>query len=57
LIWKRLVYASDTKIKRHIKKIRLDANPFDPQWRPYFEERAFQKKFGISRQQAGIQPS
>jgi hypothetical protein len=48
MIWKRLVYASDTKIKRHVK-IRRDANPFDPQWRPYFEERTFQKKFGISR--------
>jgi RNA-directed DNA polymerase len=55
LIWKRLVYASDTKIKRHIK-IRRDANPFDPQWKPYFEERAFRTKFGIRRQQAGIQP-
>jgi len=31
MIWKRLVYASDTKIKRHVK-IRSDANPFDPQW-------------------------
>jgi RNA-directed DNA polymerase len=56
LIWKRLVYASDTKIKRHVK-IRRDANPFDPQWKPYFAERAFRKKFGISRQQAGIKPS
>ena len=56
LIWKRLVYASDTKIKRHVK-IRRDANPFDPQWQPYFAERAFQKKFGISREQAGIKTS
>jgi RNA-directed DNA polymerase len=55
LIWKRLVYASDTKIKRHVK-IRRDANPFDPHWRPYFKERAFRKKFGISRPQAGIKP-
>jgi len=30
--------ASDTRIKRHIK-IRNDANPFDPAWEPYFEER------------------
>jgi RNA-directed DNA polymerase len=56
LIWKRLVYASDTKIKRHVK-IRRDANPFDPQWQPYFKERAFRKKFGISREQAGIKTS
>lgn len=55
-VWKRLAQASDTKIRRHIK-IRKDANPFDPQWLPYFEERAFRKKFGISRHQAGIQTS
>ena len=53
LIWKSLVYASNTKIKRHVK-IRRDANPFDPQWQPHFKERAFRKKFGISREQAGI---
>ena len=55
-ILQRLAQASDTKIRRHIK-IRKDANPFDPAWRPYFVERAFRKKFGISRHQAGIQPS
>jgi RNA-directed DNA polymerase len=55
-IWNRLTYAGDTRIRRHIK-IRRDANPFDPQWRPYFEKRAFQKKFGITRKQAGIKPS
>ena len=54
-IWSRLVYAADTKIRRHIK-VRHTANPFDPSWRPYFQERAFRKKFGISRQQAGIEP-
>ena len=53
MIWKSLVYASNTKIKRHVK-IRRDANPFDPQWQPHFKERAFRKKFGISREQAGI---
>ncbi len=52
----RLVYAGETKIRRHVK-IRRDANPFDPQWQPYFAERAFHKKFGITRQQAGIKPS
>jgi RNA-directed DNA polymerase len=50
------VYAGETKIRRHVK-IRRDANPFDPQWQPYFVERAFHKKFGITRQQAGIKPS
>src|SRR6266404_1942557 len=55
-VWRRLVYASDTKIRRHIK-IRQTANPFDPQWRAYFKERAFFKKFGISCRQAGIKPS
>jgi RNA-directed DNA polymerase len=55
-IWRRLVYASDTKIRRHVK-IRQTANPFDPQWKAYFTERAFFKKFGISCQQAGIKPS
>ena len=55
-IWRRLVYASDTKIRRHVK-IRQTANPFDPQWKAYFKERAFSKKFGIPRQQAGIKPS
>jgi RNA-directed DNA polymerase len=36
---------------------KYDGNPFDPQWMPYFEERAFRKKFGISHQQAGIKTS
>jgi RNA-directed DNA polymerase len=52
-IWTRLVYAGETKIRRHVK-IRQDANPFDPQWHAYFSDRAFQKKFGIHRHQAGI---
>jgi RNA-directed DNA polymerase len=55
-VWWRLVYAGDTKIRRHVK-IRRDANPFDPQWRSYFRERAFSKKFGIHRHEAGIKPS
>ena len=55
-IWNRLTYAGETPIRRHIK-IRRNANPFDPQWRSYFEERKFQKKFGITRQDAGIKPS
>ena len=48
-----LVYASSVKIRRHIKTRRL-ANPFDPLWNQYFLERAFQKKFGISRREAGV---
>ena len=28
----------DTKIRRH-RKIKADANPFDPQWETYFEQR------------------
>ncbi len=34
-----LLCASDTPIKRHIK-IRGEANPFDPQFKTYFEERS-----------------
>jgi RNA-directed DNA polymerase len=49
------VYASETKIRRHVR-IRRDANPFDPQWQDYLKERAFQKKFGITRRKAGIKP-
>ena len=43
----RLALATDTKIRRHIK-IRSDANPFDPRWDRYFEERAFLKARGRS---------
>jgi RNA-directed DNA polymerase len=55
-MWLRLVYAGETKIRRHIK-IRKDANPFDPQWKSYFKERAFYKKFGIHRHEAGMKTS
>jgi RNA-directed DNA polymerase len=55
-VWIRLVYAGETKIRRHVK-IRRDANPFDPQWQPYFEERAFHTKLGSHRLVAGIKPS
>jgi len=34
----RLVRASDTPIRRHIK-IKGEANPYDPKWEVYFEER------------------
>ncbi|MDG1773508.1 MAG: group II intron maturase-specific domain-containing protein, partial [Oceanicoccus sp.] len=33
-----LVYACDTPIKRH-RKIKAEANPYDPTWEPYFEQR------------------
>lgn len=34
----RLVSAAATPIRRHVK-IKADANPFDPKWEVYFEER------------------
>jgi RNA-directed DNA polymerase len=34
----KLALASDTPIRRHIK-IKGEANPFDPAWEPYFEQR------------------
>jgi RNA-directed DNA polymerase len=37
--WKRLLYAGNTSIQRH-RKIKGEANPFDPRWRPYFAQRA-----------------
>lgn len=52
-LFKKLVYAVDTSIRRHIK-IRVEANPFDPEWQSYFADRAFYQRFGITRQQAGI---
>ena len=45
-IWLRLVSPADTKIVRH-RRIKVEANPFDPNWRPYFEDRAVFKKFGV----------
>jgi RNA-directed DNA polymerase len=44
-IWKQLTYAGDTPIRRH-RKIRGDANPYDPDWRSYFAERANRQPFG-----------
>jgi RNA-directed DNA polymerase len=41
----RLVYADDTRIRRH-RKIHGAANPFDPQWRSYFVKRAYGQQFG-----------
>ena len=36
--WMNLVNHADTRIKRHVK-IKAAANPFDPKWEVYFEER------------------
>lgn len=54
-IWLKLVRTACIPTQRFIK-IQAEANPFDPNWYDYFEERAFFKKFGISRRQAGIKP-
>ena len=56
IIWLSLVKATKTPIRRFLK-VQAEANPFDPQWYDYFEERAFFKKFGIHRHEAGIKPS
>ncbi len=36
--WVRLLKAGDIPIRRHLK-VKVDANPFDPQWEVYFEGR------------------
>jgi RNA-directed DNA polymerase len=43
-ILKRLVYAGDTSIQRH-RKIKGEANPFDPQWHSYFADRVKRQRF------------
>ena len=55
-VWLKLVYASNTKIRRHVK-IKADANPFDPGWRGYLEDRAFFKWYGTHPPKAGNNPS
>ena len=42
--YKKLIIAADTKIIRHTK-IRRGANPYDPEWSAYFEEREGQRMF------------
>ena len=54
--WLRLVNPVETSVQRHVK-IRGEANPFDPRWRAYFQDRAFLRKFGIRRPEAGLKPS
>ena len=46
-------YPSDTKIRRHVK-IKAEANPLDPQWRDYFEDRAFFKIVWHSSSRGGV---
>ena len=41
----RLLAASSTPIQRHIK-FKGEANPYDPTWEPYFEERLGVKMAG-----------
>jgi len=55
-IWLKLTRTACIPVRRFLK-IRADANPFDPNWFDYFEERAFFKKFGLTRRQAGCTPS
>jgi RNA-directed DNA polymerase len=42
-VWLDLIKTSATPIRRHIK-VKALANPYDPQWETYFEER-FQRHF------------
>jgi RNA-directed DNA polymerase len=52
----RLVDPTETRIRRFVK-VKAEANPFDPRWRDYFEDRAFFKRMGIHRHEAGIKSS
>jgi RNA-directed DNA polymerase len=56
IIWLKLYKTTDTSIRRH-PRLRGEANPFDPRWRAYFEDRAFFKRLGIRRREAGLEPS
>jgi RNA-directed DNA polymerase len=46
-VWLKLVCANKTIIRRHLK-IRAEANPYDPAWRAYFQDR--RSATGRSRQ-------
>lgn len=54
--WLKLVQPTEIRIRRHVK-IRSAANPFAPSWFAYFENRAFYKRLGIHRREAGLGPS
>ena len=55
-MWLKLVNPGATKIFRY-RKIQGAANPYDPHWRSYFEERSFFKKFGVLRPKTRRNPS
>lgn len=55
-LWLKLVKAQETPIRRFVK-VQAEANPFDPEWSDYFEERAFFKRLGIHRREAGVSTS
>lgn len=55
-IWHRLAQAAEVRIWRHLK-ISSDANPFDPSWRPYFDERKLLKKLPPSLHKLLRKPS
>lgn len=49
-----LAKTSDTPIQRHIK-IKGEANPFDPAWEPYFQQRLGQmKKNSLKRRERSL---
>jgi hypothetical protein len=52
----KLVNPTETGTRPHVK-VRAEANPHDPRWHGYFEDRAFFKKFGIHRREAGLKSS
>lgn len=55
-IWLRLITPTSIGVRRHLK-IRGAANPYDPSWSDYFEDRAFFKWFGIHRPKTKLKPS
>ncbi len=50
--WVRLLYATDTKMRRHLK-IQAKANPFDPEWNGYFEARMGLKRYRRTTRHSG----
>jgi len=55
-LWLKLVQAQETPIRRFVK-VQAEANPFASEWSDYFEERAFFKRLGIHRREAGVSTS
>lgn len=46
VVMARLVDPTETPIRRHVK-VKAEANPFDPHWRAYFEDRTIFKRSGV----------